>query len=738
MSRKRRRPPTHRPQLEALETRAVFDASGGFVATNPADNFDVNNDGAVNVADLGALNKALKAQRDGTELPQGEFDVNSDGKLTPDDALKLLRELGRLHPNGQKPTPPPTTPTEPRSFDGTGNNLANPEWGSTGEQFTRRAPADYADGVSAPAGEDRPSPREISNVVMDQDESILNDRRLSAMIWQWGQFIDHDLDLSLTQTGDSAETLPIAVPTGDPDFDPNSTGTATIPFTRTIYDPATGDAVGNEREQINSITAYMDGSQVYGSDQATADSLREFSGGRLKTSGDNLLPTDANGFFQAGDIRVNEQVGLISMQTLWVREHNRIADKIASDHPELTDEQIYQKARSLVIGELQAITYNEFLPALLGRDAIRPYSGYKADVNVDVSNLFATAAYRFGHSTLSSEILRLNDDGTTAAEGNLTLAGSFFNTSAITDYGIDSLLKGLASQQMQEVDVHVIDDVRNFLFGPPGAGGLDLASLNIQRGRDHGLPSYNDAREQYGLPRVTSFSQITSDAEVAANLEEVYGSVENIDVWVGGLAEDHVRGASVGPLVRAVLVDQFTRTRDGDRYWYQNSLTGRDLEMVSRTSLSDVIERNTDLTSVQQNAFVVPRTEGTPQAPPPEGRPQLPPPPPPTGQQPTSPPTGQRTSGSTTTTQPTTPPMTPTAPPTQPTTPSTSTTTKPTQPTNAPPPQAPLPPPPPPTGTKPGAAMGTTSTGTTSAKPAPTGSFTTNADQLFSALGKAK
>lgn len=498
---------------------------------------------------------------------------------------------------------------EVRTIDGTGNNLIDPSLGSTDTAFIRIVESDYADGISEAAGEDRPSAREVSNNVVAQSTSVINDRFLTDFVWQWGQFLDHDIDL--TGEADPHESLPIEVPTGDIYFDPTGTGTATISLSRSDYDPTTGTSIDNPREQINSITAFIDGSMIYGSDDSLAAALRTFEGGRLKTNEGNLLPyegdvyEDSEGsiFFVAGDVRANEQVGLTAMHTLFVREHNRLADEIAAANPDLTDEEIYQQARAIVIAEIQAITYNEFLPALLGPDAITPYQGYDPTVDPSIANEFATAAYRFGHSMLSGEVLRLNNDGTVAEEGSLTLREMFFNPREITDNGIDSLLLGLASQQAQEVDSMLVDDVRNFLFGPPGAGGFDLASLNIQRGRDHGLADYNTTRVAYGLDPVTSFDEISSNPDVVAALQATYDSVDDIDLWVGGLAEDHVPGASMGELFRTILVDQFTRLRDGDRFWYQNVFTGRQLEAIEQTSLSEIITRNTDITSLQENVF---------------------------------------------------------------------------------------------------------------------------------------
>ncbi len=244
-----------------------------------------------------------------------------------------------------------------RSYDGTHNNLSNAQWGSTNEAFLRTVPAEYADGKSAPAGSDRVSARTISNLVSAQTTEAKDSRGLSAFIYAWGQFIDHDIDL--TPTGSTNESLPITVPKGDTSFDPQSTGTKTISLTRSLFDAATG--TNNARQQINAITAYIDGSMVYGSSEEVANSLREFSGGRLLTSAGNLLP-QKDGSFIAGDVRVNENPELTAMQTLFMREHNRVATELAKSNPFWNDERLYQEARRVVIGEIQSITYNEFLP----------------------------------------------------------------------------------------------------------------------------------------------------------------------------------------------------------------------------------------------------------------------------------------------------------------------------------------------------------------------------------------
>jgi hypothetical protein len=401
-----------------------------------------------------------------------------------------------------------------------------------------------------------------------------------------------------------------------------------IPFTRSNF----MIGVSNAREQINEITAFIDASVVYGSDAGRAAALRTNGGlgAKLITSAGDLpgfngggLPNENNGplpdssLFLAGDIRANENVGLSSLQTVFLREHNRLVDIIATEQPMLSDEDQFQLARKIVGAEIQIVTYNEFLPALLG-EAVAPAAAdyfYVSGFPPDITQAFAHASYRYGHSTVSEQLVMVNDDNSTA--GSVLLRDVFFNPTFLTNDpdNVDLILKGAASQVSQEVDVLIVDALRNFLFGPPGAGGMDLAALNIQRGRDHGLVDYNELREGYEVGTYSSFSQITSDATLAQTLDTLYeGDIDNVDSWIGGLAEDHLPGSSLGELFSFIIANQFERLRDGDRLFYLSDDLGLytggvlnseiasmiDLDTIT---LSDIIEMNTSLTSLQDNVF---------------------------------------------------------------------------------------------------------------------------------------
>ncbi len=525
-----------------------------------------------------------------------------------------------------------------RSIDGSGNNLANDQWGAVDSALLRVAETEFHSGAFYPGdgsgqtfygGPDSstfpPNPREISNTLFDaHDELYPSRRRLSNMLWQWGQFLDHDITLVNTSSSPD-DFAPIMMPPSDP-------MAPLIPFQRSGFAEGTGTSATNPRQQVNGITSYIDASNVYGSDSLRQATLRDLgNGGRLKTSAGEMLPFNTTGlpnagapdpsFFVAGDVRANEQSGLTAMHTLFVREHNRLAGLLAENNPSWNDEELFQTTRKIVGAELQTITYREFLPSLLGKRntrALSPY-GYDYDdtLNAGITNEFAASIYRFGHSMLPEEMMMARMPG--EEPDTLSMKDAFFNPSFLVSDGtgdtqhMDQILLGLSTTIAQEIDTKVTEGIRNFLFGAPGSGGMDLASLNIQRGRDHGMPSYNEMRLAYGLSPALSFRDITRDRSVQEKLKLLYGTVHDIDSWVGGLAEDHFRGGSVGELMYTAIMDQFLALRDGDRYFYtgdpelMNNPAIEGVIDLTSISLSEIISQNTSIPNVPRDVFVVGR-----------------------------------------------------------------------------------------------------------------------------------
>jgi peroxidase len=546
---------------------------------------------------------------------------------------------------------PAPTASSVESFNGAGNNIANPTWGQAGTDLLRLTPAQYANGINSPSLPQDPSARLISNIVNNQadpadpsqDIATVDQNSLSDFGYAFGQFIDHDLDL----TQGTGASDPIQVPVGDPIGGPNDTPLA---FQRSATDPATGTSTSNPLQNPTSVTSYLDLSQVYGSDLATDNALRTFVGGQMKTSAGGLLPLDNSTYFTptqlaqinasvggmaddgplpesqmfvTGDTRGNENLELTALQTLFLDNHNRIAAELQKENPTWTDQQLFDEARKLNIAEYQSIIYNEWIPAVLGQNALPAYTGYNPNVNATIADEFSTVAFRFGHSLLSGQIERQGNDGQAVA-GDVPLEQDFFDPNLLSGQGqpttvdpltgltstsIGAILKGDADGNSQASDVETINEVRDELFNEvvPGVGyGQDLIALDIQRGRDQGIGSYNEVRQALGLAPVTSFAQITSNVTVQKELQAAYGNVNNIDAFEGGLAEDHVPGSDVGQLFQTILVNQFTRLRDGDRFFYLNeTFTPAEQGILNQgNTLAKVIESNTNITNLQSDVFL--------------------------------------------------------------------------------------------------------------------------------------
>ncbi|MBK7869901.1 MAG: T9SS type A sorting domain-containing protein [Saprospiraceae bacterium] len=514
-------------------------------------------------------------------------------------------------------------PNNYRTIDGSHNNIAHPDWGAAGENLLRFVPAAYADGISSSAGANRPNPRLISNTIFAQPGLINDPKVLSDFCWVWGQFIDHDFGL----TDDGTEPAMIQVPQGDPWFDPMGTGQVMIPMTRNKFDVATGTSVGNPRQHPNELTAFVDASGVYGSDEERAAWLRTFIGGKLRTSSNNLMPFNTitgefdspinpgapkmanpvgltQKFFVGGDVRANENPLLAAIHTIFVREHNLLCEELSKKNPGWNDEQLYQHARKLVSGSIQAILYEEWLPAL--GVTLPTYQGYDPDVNPQLMNLFTGAAFRLGHTLLNGNLLRVDENGNLIPEGSMPLRDAFFNPLVLRENkALETFLKGMAIQTQQQFDSKVVDDVRNFLFGPPGAGGLDLAAININRGRERGLPDFNTVRQALGLPAYSSFNQINTNAAAASTLQNLYGNINNIDLWVGLLSETPMPNSLFGETLLTIMQKQFAALRDGDRFYYENDpvLTAEEKAHIKKIRLHYIIMRNTGVSLMQDQVF---------------------------------------------------------------------------------------------------------------------------------------
>jgi peroxidase len=216
---------------------------------------------------------------------------------------------------------------------------------------------------------------------------------------------------------------------------------------------------------------------------------------------------------------------------------------------------------------------------------------------------FSTVAFRVGHSQVSGTQTRIDNDGNVVA--TQSLADAFFDTPA-QSAGADNfnaLLRNLSADPSQATDPFSADVLRNALSAPPQL--VDLIAIDIQRQRDLGLGTLNEMRQALGLAPYTSFAQLSSDQTIQGLYQQTYGSIDNVDAFMGGLAEDHAPGAAVGPTFQAIIEDQFQRMRDGDAYWWQNQNLPQGIQnIVENTTLGDIIARNTGTPALQQQVFI--------------------------------------------------------------------------------------------------------------------------------------
>uniref|UniRef100_A0A8C8WC56 Lactoperoxidase n=1 Tax=Panthera leo TaxID=9689 RepID=A0A8C8WC56_PANLE len=541
-----------------------------------------------------------------------------------------------------------------RAADGTCNNLQHPAWGASRTAFERILKPAYENGFNLPRGAGRQPlpPPSLVSTELAATATVTPDDRYTHMLMQWGQFLDHDLGhtvpaLSTARFSDGRPCS--AVCTNDPPCfpihagDPRRAHAACLFFARSspvCGSGATSPAMSSvyAREQANQLTAYLDGSNVYGSSERESRALRELAAprGLLRTgppwapSGKHLLPfapgppTECGGpgragrgpCFLAGDHRANEQPALTAMHTLWLREHNRLAAELRALNPHWDGDTLYHEARKIVGAELQHITYSHWLPKILGEPGmrlLRGYRGYDPSVNAGILNSFATAAFRFGHTLINPVLQRLNGSFGEIPEGHLPLHKAFFAPSRIIEEGgIDPLLRGLfgTAAKLRVPSQLLSLELTEKLFSSARSVALDLAATNIQRGRDHGIPPYADFRVFCNLSSAERFEDLRNeikDAGIRQKLKKLYGSPGNIDLWPALMVEDLIPGTRVGPTLMCLFVTQFQRLRDGDRFWYENPgvFTPAQLTQLRQASLGRVLCDNGDnIQQVQADVFV--------------------------------------------------------------------------------------------------------------------------------------
>ncbi|XP_060571413.1 peroxidase-like protein [Ruditapes philippinarum] len=546
-----------------------------------------------------------------------------------------------------------------RTMDGSCNNVEHPSWGMSNRVQSRLLNSQYNDGKDEPKSKGcsgtLPSAREISNIVHAAGETSDIDMKRSQFIMTFGQFLAHDMDRTPVIKDETGKNLdccgvnkndkechPISIPADDKRFSPRTC----MPFSRSV---GQHDCNG-VRQQLNMQSSYLDLSMSY----VVQEIRLLFLTGTLHNYGDALPDETLTGINAdnlcepkvtdfppkfycpvSGDPRTNETPVLASLHTIIHREHNRLADELARLNPTWSPEKVFQTARKINIGQWQHIVYNEYLPATIGLSIMKEYKidvkpqgfhdTYFPNTDATVFNAFSTAAFRFGHSLIPDSFTLVDFDFRRKQREDLKK--HFFKPQLYHDYeklAIDYMLMGMADASCPRFDRKFEDSVRNNLFLNENdvTDAIDLPAMNIQRGRDHGLPGYNDYREFCGLPKATTFDTNTGglvdhSPEVAKLLKEAYKDcIDDIDLFTGLVSERPAPGSQVGPTTQCLLATQFQRLKNGDKFFYERndveiSFSEAQLNEIKKVRMSTLFCLNSKATKIQENMFLrIDRNDG--------------------------------------------------------------------------------------------------------------------------------
>ncbi|MCP9261233.1 Bardet-Biedl syndrome 1 protein [Dirofilaria immitis] len=506
-----------------------------------------------------------------------------------------------------------------RTMDGTCNNLLRPLRGAAFRPYNRLLLPEYDDKLSEPVDKIkylnlisgslfpiRPNAREVSRLILSSQKTVQH-HEYNALLMQWGQYLIHEMakttlvPSALCNICQNIKGRCMAIPILNWDSNENFKLGSCIRVSRSSA--ICGSGRQKPRQQLNENTNFIDGSPIYGS---------SIGDGFLKTvffNGFRLLPFDMSvcrnveacpAIFVAGDSRVNLFLGLSSYQILLTREHNRLASRLHQLNPHWNGDRLFMEARKIVGAE-------RILPIILGitfEPTIGQYRGYNSQTDPTLVNEFISAAFRFGHGMIQEIYPRLDQHFNSTSLGSFSFVeGTQHSDRLIFGGGIDPILRGMMLLPVRRPQ-RLTRAITENMFG-----NTDLGAINIQRGRDHGLPSYTRFREFCGLSPATSFDNFSREImndEIRLKLQLMYGTPDKVDLFVGGLLEDPVQGGFIGPTFACIIGPQFKRTRDGDRFYYENPgiFTQDQLIEIRKSSFSRLLCDNGDnINDVPRKAF---------------------------------------------------------------------------------------------------------------------------------------
>jgi hypothetical protein len=506
----------------------------------------------------------------------------------------------------REPLPPDRSLS--RAYNGTGTSLRQPGMGAAGAVFGRNVPVP----TLTPTAVLRPNPRTISRELLARSE-FRPATTLNVLAAAWLQFQIHDW-----LSHEPPDGSPWRIPLESDDPWPER------PMLVYRTPPAhPGEAANVFR---NTETHWWDGSQLYGSTEAIGSALREFAGGRMLLTDDGLVPFDPNSGRDLAGVTGNWWLGLAMLHTLFLREHNSICEMLESEHPTWSDDELFNHARLInaaLMARIQtldwsmAVVANKAMQLPLGAnwwglvgervtrrvgrlsslDLISGAPGSHADlfgVPYSITEEFV-AVYRMHQLLPDDYVLRDHVDNHVLQEltfGDLSLGST---RKVLDSVAMEDLIYSFAQSNPGVIGLHNYPRALTSFRKPDGTI-IDLATTELVRDRERGVPRYNEFRRRFHLSAAGRFEDISKDPQVVEKLSRIYDSPEDVDLTVGLLAEEPVSGFAFSDTAFRMFALMATRRLKSDRFFtddYRPEVyTQAGLDWVADNSMSSVILRH--------------------------------------------------------------------------------------------------------------------------------------------------
>jgi hypothetical protein len=529
-----------------------------------------------------------------------------------------LHDPSTVVPIVNAPPVPERTPEHlvARSVDGTYNDLDHPDMGRAGARFGRNIPLHKVLPVTREQLME-PNPREISRRLLTRDP-FLPAESVNTLAASWLQFMIHDWFTH--GEGDTSRLVDIPLPHGDTWWE----NPMRIPRIKT--DPTRPPGTDGPITTVNDVTHWWDGSSLYGSSLEEQRRVRAGEGGRLRLTEDGQIPIPDDPALDP-TMKPGWWTGMGMLLTLFAREHNAVCERLAQEYPHWDDEELFQRARLVVSALLAKIHTVEWTPAIIshpttvfalranwfgvageriarafGRisssEVVSGIPGAETEhygVPFSLTEEF-TSVYRM-HPLLPDDFdLRTADgDRPLAQLGFRALAGPHSKEIAAT-YSLGDLFYSFGTTHPGAI---VLRNYPKFLqeYERPDGKKIDLAATDLVRIRELGVPRYCEFRRLMHLKAPASFAELTDDVRLAADMEELYGDIEKVDLMVGLFAEKRPTGFAFSDTAFRIFILMASRRLNSDRFFTKDFRP----EVYSPTGLNWI--RDNDMRTVLLRHF---------------------------------------------------------------------------------------------------------------------------------------